>query len=96
MAATVFNKAVIPKIKSSKMSPVKARKFSRAIATIDATPIEVMCKTGKAKRIHVAGQSGNVYMYRAGNKERIIFSVENEKKIVQDFVDVDNLQNTVK
>lgn len=91
MAATVFNKAVIPKIKSSKMSPSKARKFRRAIATIDATSIENMCKTGKAKKIQVAGQPGNVYMFRAGNKERIIFSVENEKKFIQDLVDVDNL-----
>lgn len=96
MATTVFNKAVIPKIKSSKMSPIKARKFSRAIATIDATPIEIMCKTGKAKKIDVAGQSGNIYMYRVGNKERIIFSVENGKKIVQDLVDVDNLHSTVR
>lgn len=96
MATTVFNKAVIPKIKSSKMSPIKARKFSRAIANIDATPIEIMCKTGKAKKIDVAGQSGNIYMYRVGNRERIIFSVENEKKIVQDLVDVDNLHGTVR
>ena len=96
MATTVFNKAVIPKIKSSKMSPIKARKFSRAIATIEATPVEIMCKTGKAKKIDVAGQSGNIYIYRAGNRERVIFSVENEKKIVQDLVDVDNLHSTVR
>lgn len=90
MSKTLFNKNVTQKIKKTKVSRYKARKLQQAIIQIDQTPVEVLCKTGRAFKIN-AGSQKDLYAYRVGVTDRIIFTASDGKKIVHDIIDTDTI-----
>ena len=92
MSSTFFNKSLTKKIKQSKVSPYKARHLKRAIVEIDTIPVDDLCKTGRAKKLKVAGQD-NLYAYRLSSSDRILFSLIDGKKIVHDIVDTDSMKS---
>ena len=94
MASTLFKKSVTKKIKSAEVSPHKARQLKRAIIEIDTVPVDELCRTGRAVKLRVAGQD-NLYAYRLSSSSRILFSLIDEKKIVQAIVDTDTMKPKV-
>ena len=87
-------KAVIKKgasrgLKSSNISPRKAQKLSNAIVELQSTELQQLQKMGKVRKIN-APNAENVYAFRAGLSERILFSSVDGKVMIHDIVDVKN------
>lgn len=90
MSKTLFNKNVAQKIKKTKVSRYKARKLQQAIIQLDQTPVDVLCKTGRAFKINTGSQT-DLYAYRVGVADRIIFTASDGQKIVHDIIDTDTI-----
>ena len=91
MSSTLLNKNVTKKIKQSTVSPHQARTLKRAIIEIDTTPVEELCKTGRAAKLRVAGHN-NLYAYRLSSSNRILFSQMGGKKIIHDIVNTNSMK----
>lgn len=91
MSSTLFKKNVTTKIKTSEVSPYKARRLKQAIIDIDSIPIETLCKSGRVLKLNISGQD-NLYAYRVGSSTRIVFTTVDGKKIVQDIIDTDTIK----
>ena len=91
MATTLFKKSVTTKLQRAKVSPHKARRMKLAIKEIESLPIDTLCKSGKVTRINIKGQN-NLYAYRVNSSDRIVFSTDNDHRIVQDIVDTNAMK----
>ena len=92
-------KAIIKKgaskgLKSSNISSRQAQKLSKAILELQSTELQQLQKMGKVRKINVPNAE-NVYAFRAGLSERILFSSVDGKVMIHDIVDVKN-DNSVK
>lgn len=87
---TMIPKSLVKEMKKTKNSPLTTRRIRLAIEDINTSTIDALCKSGRVRKIHVPTED-NVYIYRAGVRERIVFSVKDEVKIVQDVIMADEL-----
>ena len=85
---TLLKKGSAKGIRSSITSSAQAKRLARAILELQNYSITELQKRGKVRKLNVAG--GNVYTYRVGVSERIIFSPMEGKNIVHDIVDIRN------
>ncbi len=88
----MINKVKIKKgasrlIKSSTISSRQAQKISKAIIELQNTDLHVLQKMGKVRKLRVQDPS-NIYAFRAGMSERIIFTPVENKIMIHDIVDV--------
>lgn len=81
-------------IKSSNISSKQAQKISKAIMELQNTQLQLLQKTGKIKKLKLPNLS-NVYSFRAGMSERIIFSQVDDKLVIHDIVDVRNNKSII-
>lgn len=88
---TFVQKSLLSDVKKTHTSRQKANRISRAIVMIDTVPVETLCRTGKAKKVLLQGKD-NLYMYRAGNRERILFSIEGSRNVIHDVIDATEIQ----
>lgn len=87
---TYILKALMSDVRNSNMSPLRIKQISRAIHNIDTIPIDVLCKLGKAKRVTYQDKD-NYFIYRLNNRERLLFSITGDSKIVHDLFDANEI-----
>lgn len=87
---TMVPKTLVKEIKKTKISPLTTRRIRLAIEDINTTPIDTLCKSGKVRKLNLQSED-NVYIYRAGVRERVIFSIKDKAKIVRDVITADEL-----
>ena len=82
---TMVPKTLVKEIKKTKTSPFTMRRIRLAINDINTSSIEALCKSGRVMKMNLPTQD-SVYIYRAGVRERIVFSVKGKNKIVHDVI----------
>lgn len=82
---TMIPKALVKEIKKTKTSPFTMRRIRLAINDINTSSVEDLCKSGRVMKMNLPTQDG-AYIYRAGVRERVIFTVKGENKIVHDVI----------
>lgn len=87
---TMVPKTLVKEIKKTKISPLTTRRIRLAIEDINTTPIDALCKSGKVRKLNLQSED-NVYIYRAGVRERVVFSIKDKAKIVRDVITADEL-----
>lgn len=84
----LIDKSIVKQIKTSNISPIRARQISNALRTIDTSNIQTMTVTGKIKKLSVNSEFP-VYMYRVNLKDRIIFSEIDNKRVIHKLINID-------
>lgn len=74
-------------IKSSTISSKQAEKIFKAIVELQNTDLSVLQKTGKVRKLKIQDLS-NIYTFRAGISERILFTPIDNKIMIHDIIDV--------
>ena len=64
-------------------------RLRRAIVEIKNKPIRWLVATGKVVPFVAKGRK--MYMYRLTHKERLIFSIVGNQKVIHDLIDIDDL-----
>lgn len=75
------------KLKSTVQSPKQAQRISKAIKQLGSYDLEALQRAGKVKKLKLSNHD-NVYVFRVGLNERIIFSPVNGQNVIHDIVDV--------
>lgn len=83
----LLKKGVWKIIKSSKMTSRQAQKISDALIALESKPLSQLIESGKVKKLKIPNYD-NIYAFRIGISERIIFSPSNGENIVHDIVDI--------
>lgn len=91
-ANTFFEKSVVSEIKNSNMNSIKAKRINRAIVNLDSSSLESLCRAGRVRKMNIKDKN-NLYLYRINNRERIVFSVIDGKKVIHDIIDVDSIKS---
>lgn len=86
---TIIKKGASKQIKSANISPRQAQKISKALRELQSIELPKLTKMGKVKKMNVP-YSENLYMYRAGMNERVLFTTAPGTVIIHDIVDVKN------
>lgn len=87
---TMIPKALVKEINRAQTPPRTTRRIRLAIDDINTSAIDSLCKSGKVRKINVPTKE-NVYIYRAGVCDRVVFSVKDKMKIIQDVITADEL-----
>ena len=84
----MIEKSIVKQLKTSNISPVRAKQIIKALHTIDTSKISSMQVTGKVKKLSTDSHIP-MYMYRVNLKDRIIFSEMDDKRIIHKIINVD-------
>ena len=84
----MIDKSVVKLLKTSDISPIRAKQIIKALHAIDTSSMNIMRVTGKVKKIAVNSHIP-MYMYRVNLKDRIIFSETDDKRIIHKLIDLD-------
>lgn len=84
---TLFRKGTSKKIGSSKMSASQRRHLAKAVVVLQSNSIKDLIEQGQVKKLRVNGRD-DVYSYRMGMNERVVFSPVDGKNIIHDVVDL--------
>ena len=84
----MIDKSIVKLIKTSDISPVRAKQIIKALHTIETSSMNIMRVTGKVKKVSVDSHIP-MYMYRVNLKDRIIFSETDDKRIIHKLIDLD-------
>lgn len=84
-----FRKGSSRSMRSSAISSKQAQKIARAISELQNTDIRVLQKTGKVVKLRIPNAS-EIYAFRVGMSERILFTPVENQIMVHDIVDVRN------
>lgn len=87
---TMIPKALVKELKKTKHSPFTTRRIRLAIEDIHGTSIDVLKRSSKVSKMKIPSED-DVYIYRAGVRERIIFSINGNDKIIRDVITADEL-----
>ena len=83
---TLFRKGAAKCMKSSITSPKQAKRLAKAILELQNCSLNELQRKGKVRKLNVA--NSDIYVFRVGLSERIVFSQLEDKNIVHDIVDV--------
>lgn len=81
-------------IRSSTISSRQAQKISKAIVELQNTDLHILQKMGKVRKLRIQDIS-NIYAFRVGMSERILFTPIDDKIMIHDIVDVRNNKSMV-
>ena len=84
----MIDKSIVKLLKTSDISPIRAKQIIKALHTIDTSSMNIMRVTGKVKKISVDSHVP-MYMYRVNLKDRIIFSELDDRRIIHKLIDLD-------
>lgn len=87
MPKTLLRRGASRNISHSVSSRRQAHRLSRALSDLRESDLNTLQQAGKVCKIDIPN-SDNIYLYRAGLNERIIFSPQNGEHIIYDIVDV--------
>lgn len=87
---TMIPKTLVKEIKKTKTSPFTTRRIRLAINDINSSTIDALHKSGKVMKMNLPTVD-NVYIYRAGVRERIVFSMKGKDKIIHDVITASEL-----
>ena len=76
-------------MKTSEISSRKAEKISKAILELQSTSLADLQKMGKVRKLKIQNLS-NVFTFRVGLSERILFTPVDDKIMIHDIIDVRN------
>ena len=85
---TMIDKSIVKLLKTSDISPARAKQIIKALNTIETSRMNIMRVTGKAKKMSIDSKIP-LYMYRVNLKDRIIFSETDDKRIIHKLIDLD-------
>lgn len=85
MAKVVFKRGLKTKMSTFAPTSYKTVQVRRAIKNLEEHNIDVLCKMGKVKKLNLKN-SDNVYAYRIGAKQRILFSPIDGTNVVLDVI----------
>lgn len=91
MFKTFLSKNAAKKMTTAHTTSMQAKKLEKALKDIQNTPITVLCQKGRAKKIRVSGRN-DIYAYRVGISERVIFSSNGNSNLIHDVVHVNDLK----
>ena len=89
--STLYRRELSREIKNSKVSPMQARRFQKAINYIRKAPASVLLKSTNLRKIQVSGRD-DIYLYRVDLQHRIVLSINGEEKIIYNIVDVSDIR----
>ena len=95
MAKIIFGKGAAKTVKSTVSSSLQARRLARALVDLQSNSLEDLQRAGKVKKLRVVGNN-NVYVFRIGPSERIIFSPIHGENIIHDVIDMRKNRSIVK
>lgn len=84
---TVFQKGSAGRIKRSGLSAAQAARLSKAIVQLEECDLKTLQAGGKVHKLNVPNRD-DVYVFRAGMNERILFSPVDGQNVIHDIVDV--------
>lgn len=90
--STIFKKGLSSKIKSSKVSPYKARRIKKAIMRFDSTYPDTLYNSIRVSKL---SSHHNLYSYKVDADVNIIFSVVDGTKVVHDIVDMKRMAKQI-
>ena len=90
MANTFVYNGFITEVKKSNITVRELNKIKRAILDIGNQPLKWLVFTGRVVPFNYRGKK--LYMYRLNYKERLIFSIEDNKRIIYDIVGVNDIK----
>ncbi len=88
----VMRKGSSRRLKSTVQSSKQAQRLSKAIKQLGAYDLETLQRAGKVKKLNLSNHD-NVYVFRVGLNERIVFSPVNGQNVIHDIVDVKSGQS---
>lgn len=85
----IIKKGSTKRMRAWVTSPWQAGRLSRAIKSLQNFSIEELTHRGVVRKLNVSGRD-DVYIYRVGRRERIIFSPVSGKNLIHDIVVCNN------
>ena len=92
---TLFAKGTARNVKQNGMTVLQKQRLSRAVTDLQNKSISVLSRMGKVRKLKVQGHD-NVYVYRMGLYERVIFSPVDGKNIIHDVINVKTNDSLIK
>lgn len=89
---TVYKKGLSEKVKKYTDSVHNAKQLKKALMHINNTFPESLCESTKVSRLKTS-RHPNLYTYRANNNVRILFSIDNNTKIVHDIINMKDISS---
>ena len=87
---TMIPKALVKELKKTKHSRFTTRRIRIAIEDIHASTIDALRKSSRVTKMKLPAED-NIYIYRAGIRDRVIFSIKGADKIIRDVITADDL-----
>ena len=87
---TMIPKTLVKELKKTKHSPFTTRRIRIAIEDIHASTIDALRKSSRVTKMKLPAED-DIYIYRAGIRDRVIFSIKGADKIIRDVITADDL-----
>lgn len=84
MSNTYVYKGLITEVKKSELTIRELNNIKKAIVDICENSLRWLMLTGRVVSFTLRGKK--MYMYRLNHKERIIFNIEDGKRIIYDII----------
>ena len=91
---TYVRKGTAKKIMTSKLSYTQKHRLARAVSDLQTRDLATLIRSGKVKKVNNR-EDPNVYVYRMGLNERVVFSPTSGKNVIHDIVDVRSKQSLI-
>lgn len=91
---TYVRKGTAKKIMISKLSYTQKHRLARAVSDLQTRDLATLIRSGKVKKVNNR-EDPNVYVYRMGLNERVVFSPTSGKNVIHDIVDVRSKQSLI-
>lgn len=92
---TFFRKGTAKSVKANGLTMVQKQRLARAVTDLQNKSLSTLSRMGKVRKINVQGND-NVYVYRMGVNERVIFSPVEGKNIIHDVINVKTYDSLIK
>ena len=91
---TYIRKGTAKGIMTSKLSYTQKHRLARAVSDLQTKDLATLIRSGKVRKLN-SHMDPNVYIYRMGLNERVIFSPTSGKNVIHDIVDVRSKQSLI-
>jgi hypothetical protein len=86
------SETITNKLKAMSITPMRAKRYATAFNCLLDVPLETLMRTGK---VHKIVGTKSAYVYRVGRRDRIIFSEQDNMRVVNEAGDIEALFKSI-
>ena len=92
---TLFERGTAKRVKANGLTLSQQQRLARAVTDLQTKSLSALSRVGKVRKLKVQNHD-NVYVYRMGMYERVIFSPVEGKNFIHDVIDVRTNNSLIK